>query len=767
MGILRWQTHLDPVLGAGLILGLVVWLIILYRRQRRQHATKRAVILLVPKALIVLLIVFAYFDPVWSVMQRPGENKKFVVLVDISSSMEVEDKPDGSRAERASDLLKKLTQDLKSSHIDFDTLQFDREVRQTDGGQVRDAAKFKELPAEVRETDLGKCLVTMADKPDISDYKGVILLTDGGDELVQDVRLPEVPVYITGVGSDPATWNDIAIAEVEAPEIVEEQSDFEVTAEIMARCASNDFAARVGPAKLRIEEKNGEGWEVRDSQVIDLASFKAQVKFRLRSPSELGTKKYRVCVETIEQELSELNNSRNFSLEVRQNTLPVLLFAQEVGWDFSMIRRELARDPSIALTALFRMSEDQFIVQGSRQQGDQSLEAGFPSDKGLLELYKCIIVGSFPASQWQQGQLQALVQYVRQGGAVVFLGGDYSFAQGGYSGTLIEPLFPWQVSPARLSSGGQVGPDLKTGQFMVNVPLSAANHSIVSEMSKLIGQPPDKGFDPVRGFSLAAATIESINLCGPLRRGAISLLDASVGNVTVPVVALQRYGQGQTMAVATNTLWKWTRISEALKQAYGNFWRQAVRNLSQWDQGQRFLAVSWDRQSYRPGERGHATIRVAGRYDPGQLHLKATLKADDPGAAGQPVSIKAVLGRDNTFDAEMVFLKRAEYLFEAHAYLGENLLESYEKTLVVGPRLNEGAKLEVDHAFLDNLATRSGGAYFRESDFDKLAETLRSTILEHAVTLEIPLVQDKYIYPLIFLGILMLEWTIRRKMNLF
>ncbi|MFB0525615.1 MAG: hypothetical protein ACETVZ_08725, partial [Phycisphaerae bacterium] len=105
MGILRWQTHLNPILAAVLSLGLMVWLIILYRRLRSQHPTKQAVLLLVPKVLIVLLVVLAYFDPVWSVIQRPGENKKFLVLVDRSSSMGVEDKAETSRAKRADDLL--------------------------------------------------------------------------------------------------------------------------------------------------------------------------------------------------------------------------------------------------------------------------------------------------------------------------------------------------------------------------------------------------------------------------------------------------------------------------------------------------------------------------------------------------------------------------------------------------------------------------------------------------------------------------------------
>jgi hypothetical protein len=746
MGILRWQTHLNPVLSAGLILGLGVWLIILYRRQRRQYSAKEAAVLVVPKILIVLLLILAYFDPVWTVMQRPDENQKVLALVDISSSMEVEDKVECSRGKRAGDLLEKLTQELRSSFIDFDALEFDSEVR-TSASSVE--------PGQVRETDLGKCLVTIADKPDPaalglskpavggSNYMSVLLLTDGGDEVVQNVKLPEVPVYIAGVGSEPETWNDIAITRVESPEVVEEQSDFEVTAEVVARCASYAFATGAERVNVRVEAKEGQDWETRNSKLVDLTGARARVKFNMTSPSEMGMKKYRVRVETIDGELSELNNTRIFPIEVRKNTLSVLLFAQQLGWDFRQIYKELSDDTSVALTALFRVSSDRFIVRGSRQKGDENLEAGFPSTRGLLGLYKCVIVGSFPATQWRAEQLQALVEYVREGGAVIFLGGEHSFGRGGYSRTVIEPLFPWRISAGE--------PELQTGQFTVNVPLSAANHSIVSETSRLISQS-------------SGASIESINLTGSLRSGAVNLLDASVGNRTVSVVALQRFGQGQTMGVATNTLWKWTATCDMLKQAYGHFWRQSVRNVSQWEEGERFVGVKWDKKGYKPGEQASATIRVAGRYDPGQLHLKATLKTDEE---PMPVSVEPVMGRENSFRSDMVFSKRAEYLFEVHAYVGEKLLESYEKTLVIEPSLNEGANLEVDHAFLDDLAMRSGGAYFRETDLENLVETLRSRVMDYAVSMEIPLVQDKYIYILIFLGILMLEWTMRRKMNLF
>jgi len=84
----------------------------------------------------------------------------------------------------------------------------------------------------------------------------------------------------------------------------------------------------------KIEQKNGQGfvppkgvlrtaeqgpWLVRDTKLVDLSGSKARVKFRIQSPSELGAKmapailrKYRIRVETIEGELSELNKPESF-----------------------------------------------------------------------------------------------------------------------------------------------------------------------------------------------------------------------------------------------------------------------------------------------------------------------------------------------------------------------------------------------------------------------------------------------------------------------
>jgi uncharacterized membrane protein len=640
MEVLRWRTHLHPILAAAMILILIVWLILLFQRQRRSRTLRQTVLLLFPKVLLVLLIILTYFDPVRSVVQRPNRDKKIMVLLDTSSSMDCRDEPEISRVERAEGLARDLAEKLRS-FIDLENLDFDVEVHST-----KDAKQAEE---QIRGTDLGKCLVTIADKTDSAGYLSAVLLTDGGDELIQTPKLPDVPLYITGVGSSPDLWNDLAVTEVTAPKLVEQGGNFEVSADILARFASRDFAVKVPAAQVRLEEKQQGQWQILGSEFIRLDNPRARAKFSLQASPESGTNEYRITVQNFDGELSNLNNVRNFSVEVRKETLHVLFFAQELGWDFSMIRKELARDPSVELTALFRISEQRFIVQGSRQKGDEQLEAGFPSSKQVLDLYKCIIVGSFGAVQWQENQLTALLQYVRDGGAVVFLGGENSFGRGGYDRTVIEPLFPWRIS--RTQSAFQVG------RFGVSVPAAALGNNVIEETTKII--------------SLSdSVSVESLNVEGPLKDGAVTLLEASAGGRYVPLVSMQRYGQGQTMAVATNTLWKWCRASDELKEAYGYFWQETVKNMTSWEEGQRFLAIKWDREKYNPGEKATATIRIAGHHDAEKLRLAAEVEVEEKST---PITVEPMMGRENTFKAEMNFARSARYRFGLQALLGEQV----------------------------------------------------------------------------------------------
>ena len=101
MDVLHWQTHLHPIGAAAVILILAAWWIVLFKRQRTSRSRTQTLLLLLPKGLIVLLLILAYFDPVRTVMQKPKRDKKIMVLVDQSSSMDCVNESGHSRWQRA------------------------------------------------------------------------------------------------------------------------------------------------------------------------------------------------------------------------------------------------------------------------------------------------------------------------------------------------------------------------------------------------------------------------------------------------------------------------------------------------------------------------------------------------------------------------------------------------------------------------------------------------------------------------------------------
>jgi hypothetical protein len=236
-----------------------------------------------------------------------------------------------------------------------------------------------------------------------------------------------------------------------------------------------------------------------------------------------------------------------------------------------------------------------------------------------------------------------------------------------------------------------------------------------------------------------------------------------VGARELAVVAVQPYGKGKVLGIASNTLWKWATQPEPLRSAYGLFWRQAVRILTSKTEGGQNLAVRWDKDFYRPGEEATVEIRGTGP-NTGPLRLAAALSAK-----GQTVPLNAelVAGPQPTFQVRVRFRERGEYTFRLVAYQGERVLETYEKSLSVGPLAAEGSRLELDEPFLRQLAQRGGGDYYRESEAGQFLEHLSGSHTRQLAVEESSLLEAGPWFAALFLLALISEWVLRRKVGLF
>ena len=342
LGALQWRPHLGPLLCGLLILALAGWMTLLYQRLRTRLSKPRTLLLLAPKALVLLALLLALFEPVWSVERKENTAGRIVTLLDTSTSMEVKDDPKETRLGRAQDLLRNIKKNLPAG-VSLEVLEFYSDLR---------AAPAARKPG-LRETDLGGALAALSDRKEISSALAVLLLTDGGDETVENPLLPSVPLHVIGLGTDPATWNDLAIADLEHPPVAEKDVEFEVNVDLKASAGGGmGFAQKLGRVNVTLEEERSGQWTRVANLTADLSNHRARVKFPVQA-RDLGLRHYRAVAEGLPGELSLLNNTRSFSVDVQKKSLHVLFFTRELGADFKMIRAELGRDPGVAFTAFF------------------------------------------------------------------------------------------------------------------------------------------------------------------------------------------------------------------------------------------------------------------------------------------------------------------------------------------------------------------------------------------------------------------------------
>jgi uncharacterized membrane protein len=727
MNALEWNPAFGPIATALIILGAGFFFYLMRAHLAPRHGRLNAWLLLLPKMLVVFLIVLALLDPDLRLSGWNSTPEKVLILEDISSSMDLRDDGSATRGERVAGIIHQLESTAPPS-IHFEVLPFDTSLHN---------ASYKPKDDLVRGTDLGAMFLALGSQPNLADADGAIVITDGGDETVDLPDLPPVSLAIVGVGTPPETWDDIGITSVTAPSSVEEKSQFDLEADLVARGGTHDDLSRL---KVSLDEGHDKNWSEVQSQTIDLSSLHAAVVFHVQV-NGTGTQRYRVRLPQLPGELTYANNTRAVNVQVQQRALHVLYFTQEIGVDYKYLRTELGADHGVLFTAMYRVLEDQFTVQGDRT-GFQDLAQGFPTHDDVLKRYDCVVLGSFAASEFTDAQAQTLVHYVENGGALILLGGDSSFGLGGYADSKLAPLMPWAIRDDE--------PPLSTGTFPVGVADSSAAVGFTSGLREDIS-------------ASGGAALDSLNQPGNLRPGAVALLNASTKDRPVPVVAWQHYGKGQVLGIATNTMWKWAAAGDPTRGLYGRFWRQAVRGLTKKLEGGSLLGVSWNEEHYRPGEQAVVEVQLRSASDAGGIRLVGSLSG--PGG-DKDITLTPEVGQANVYTAKISLPQRGDYTFRLSAYSGANLAESYERALTVQPLIDEGASPELKDAYLRAIATKARGIYTGEADLAPVEAFLREQVVAQQSSITLPLANFKNILALAIIALLIAEWLFRRRLNL-
>ncbi|MEZ4360491.1 MAG: glutamine amidotransferase [Kofleriaceae bacterium] len=598
----RWVL-LAPWGRVGLALGFaaVLGIFALAWRSTRGVTPWRRTLLLALRGGAAMTALFLFLEPAIELRQVAREPNRIAVLVDASASMNLAESPDGPRRiQRAARLLADSAAALESWSRDhrIDTYAFDEAVV---------ATSAEALPAEAtgRATLLRKALEQVRGKYDGRDLAGMILISDGaatgGLEDDSEDFLRSLDTRVHTVWAARRGLRDLAVKSVLADEFAFVRTVVRVDAVIQG----TGLDARRVPVTLSTD-----GQPLRQ-KIIDLPAGDQEVRVTFEvTPPRVGRYVYEVSVPHVKGESVTTNNARAFVVRVLRDKIRVLQVAGQPSWDVRALRQMLKSNPNVDLISFFilRTQDDVSLVPN-----DEMSLIPFPTQELFeeqLPSFDLIVLQDFEYLPYGLGSyLESIRSYVEGGGGLAMLGGAHSFSSGGYYGTPVAAALPVDLlSPTTRTT-------LDTGPFQPVLTPAGLAHPVTALRYEAA--------DNAAAWR-ALPALEGVNLIAGPKSGAAVLathptLKTEAGK-PLPILVAGDYGKGRSLAVTTDTLWRWGFIAAARPgddgRQYTRFWENAIRWLIQ-DPDLRHLHVDSDAVEYAPGSPVRIGVRLLGRdYQP-------------------------------------------------------------------------------------------------------------------------------------------------------
>jgi hypothetical protein len=270
--------------------------------------------------------------------------------------------------------------------------------------------------------------------------------------------------------------------------------------------------------------------------------------------------------------------------------------------------------------------------------------------------------------------------------------------------------------------------------------------------------------DTRKAWEAMPALASSAALGGPRPGAMVLAVTGGPGGTARPLVAVQRYGAGRSMAFTGEAAWRWRMMLPATNKAYDTFWRQALRWLALQASDPISIAVP---AAATPGD--PVQLRVVVRDGAFEPQRGATLDVRVTAPDGRAEVLHATPARDSEDDGGYVAhfrpSTRGVYRIAADARRPSGPLGSATTALLVGGSDPEMTDPRLNLQALQRVAAASGGRVIADADVGLLAEALRAGVPAAALSVRRDLWHNGWSLAAIAL-LLGTEWIVRRRWGL-
>jgi hypothetical protein len=766
-GALGWL-----VFAAILIAAFVCWS---YYRQEAHRAlsTGRRRVLVALRLTLLALILLLLLRPVLALGIEERIRRTVVLLVDSTRSMNIRDQriavedqkraeigigaipsmdqpldptrlPEATTISRA-DLLKAVLQNPNLHLLDDLSRDFNIETFLfSDSATPAPASTWLlDYKPEGNSTAIGDAIRDVLDRERGNPLAGIILATDGGNnsgsppvEAAQAAAAEGLPIYPYGVGI--TAPRDIIVSHLSAPELAFADDGVAVTVQLRGQ----GLAGQTGRLSLKL------GGDEVAAQDVTFTGADQFVPMRF-TPAKKGDFDLTAGIPPRDDEVTPDNNTSRQQIRIIDDKIKVLYIEQAPRWEFRFLQAVLLRDRRIRPSFVL-LEGDPGIAQG---EGTPYL-AKFPENKADLFKYDLLILGDVDPTTFSPAQRAAIDEFVSKfGGACLFIAGR-SFMPDAYRGSEIEKMLPVELTPFR---------EEQPGDRPIHLALTPLGRS--SQMLRLVPGEDENAalwakFPPVywdyriaRPKPAAQVLVEDTDASRASRFG------------NMPVFATQQYGVGQVLYLGTDELWRW-RQNEGVNH-YPLLWGQVVQGaaLAHLLGSSKKTQLSVDKEEVNVGE--PVTIFARLYNDSFQPITDAQMQAEysvDTGVAGsereqQQVTLHAVPDQPGMYRADFVALRPGRYRFATVDDPATVLQFSARE-----PQFELG-DTAMNEPLLKQIASVSGGRYFREEDLSGLAKELTAKPENLHTSRDVEIWSSPF-YFLLLCAVAVTEWSLRKRWNL-
>ncbi|MBI1903249.1 MAG: hypothetical protein HYS13_19275 [Planctomycetia bacterium] len=653
-------------------------------------------------------------NPAWvELVPPPAERPLLTILVDGSASMATRDAPDGSSRYRFASRAALRVAEAASESCDVRVRVF------AVGSAGVDVEQLGRLSSTGPQTDLAAA-ISAGLATDRNNGQALFLLTDGihnaGDDervLAAAVRAKgAAPIFVQPVGGD-VDVRDIELLPRAPQEFAFPGEKVRLTVAVGA-VGFKEGAVRVA---LLLDGK-----EVA-FQTVDLAEGSARDASLEVQPEKSGLYRYEARAETVEGEVSGVNNSATIELRVVDRPLRVLVLEGKPHPDAEVLLRTLSRERALAPAMIVHTSDGSYLqrslkVPAAGADGppptvppaeiEERPLMGGPGEvlaPERLREYEILVLGRDAEAFLNDETLGHVTNWLaREGGTLVCYRGAPALR--------IQPrlarLLPAPLPPSR---------DLRFPGLPLGVEsfrcLLPGQENVLSRLPK-------------------STPATEPNL--PKPRAVVLATHTSAEGESTPAVACQPIGAGKVVVVEEEGMWNWAFLGpqqQEPQQVYTGLWRGLVRALV--SQGglaaDSPLALRADKVVFNEQELITFTLAVRGeaggarrgdmpRIDAQEFHL---LRNGEVVAGTLPAPAGEGPGLYRLF-----FRNQPQGRYEARLASGADGDASERATVEVRPTIREQLDLDARPDLLARLAQETSGAVIAPSEDQKLIDLIQA-----------------------------------------